>query len=584
MKLARMGLREPALAVIAALCLAGMVVVPFLHYWHFFPIPSFFAEWWAAVFGVAAALIMVLFITRLPTVTLPVTVLIPGLLVVVLLIQFALGRIEFVQIGLLGTLYLIWAALLGTIGRTMAKCYGLDFLARILAPAFVIGGLAAAAIGLSQWAGGWLAGSGLMFPKIGGVSSYGNLGQPNHQADYLWLGVASSIYLYGKGQVGRLACVGAIGVLVLASVVSGSRSVVLYSVAATILAGWMWRGGGGGSYRRVLDASLLALVAIPVAQWLVSVSGFPDARLSTFFRLYESISTVDMRRALYGIAWIAAWKAPWLGNGVGEFPWQSFNIAPLIPEFSERVVAEHAHNVFLQLAVEFGWLATAGVIYFVGRWLIQFLRQNHSLEWWWAACLLAIIGIHSQFEYPLWYAYFLGPFALLMGATDKCLYAVAPKSMRLYMGLMVAMGLVVLGTLRTDYGRLESSLNWPLRGATDHEVAWRGSLDSLLVLQRDSLLSPWATDSFAALVDPASDHVKERSFLCQRGMRITPASTIATKCAVMLLLEGHQKEAEVLLGHVLAAFPRETSTIRADLDRYGRAFPELVPLQQLANR
>lgn len=61
------------------------------------------------------------------------------------------------------------------------------------------GGLLATVLLAVQLSGSPL-GAGLVFPRTGG--GIGNLAQPNHLANYLWLGIASAIYLHAQGRLG----------------------------------------------------------------------------------------------------------------------------------------------------------------------------------------------------------------------------------------------------------------------------------------------------------------------------------------------------------------------------------------------
>ena len=70
-----------------------------------------------------------------------------------LLLQLMVGRLEFPQIGLLYAAYVLWAALLLILGRHLADAVGLARLAGVVAGAFAVGALANAAIALAQWLG-----------------------------------------------------------------------------------------------------------------------------------------------------------------------------------------------------------------------------------------------------------------------------------------------------------------------------------------------------------------------------------------------------------------------------------------------
>ncbi len=218
--------------------LALMASGPFLLPFHTEPIPGFWSEWWAAALGLAAALAGLLAGRDRPL-ALPPTLGIPAVVLLALVLQFMFGRLEFPQVGLLYAVYLLWAALLMILGRHLADTLGLARLAGLVAGAFAVGALADAAIALAQWLG-IAGGVPWIFPNAGGVA-YANLGQANHHAHYSWLGVASLFYLRGRGWLSRRLLWLALLPIVLGSVISGSRSLLLYPLILLGALAWARR-------------------------------------------------------------------------------------------------------------------------------------------------------------------------------------------------------------------------------------------------------------------------------------------------------------------------------------------------------
>jgi hypothetical protein len=111
-------------------------------------------------------------------------------------------------------------------------------------------------------------------------------------------------------------------------------------------------------------------------------------------------------------------QQPWAGVGFGEF-----NLAWTLTPFPGRPVAffDHTHNLPLQLAAELGLPLAALVLALLLAALWRAWRLSRSAEtdigvtlrsaW----MMLLLIALHSQLEYPLWYAYFLLPTAWLFG-------------------------------------------------------------------------------------------------------------------------------------------------------------------------
>src|SRR5205823_2280341 len=108
---------------------------------------------------------------------------------------------------------------------------------------------------------------------------------------------------------------------------------------------------------------------------------------------------------------------PWLGVGFGDF-----NFAWTLTPFPGRPTAffDHTHNIVLNFAVELGLPLAALVLALLCHALWRAIRNaqragedpGESVPVERAALLIVIaVAVHSMFEYPLWYSYFLLPAA-----------------------------------------------------------------------------------------------------------------------------------------------------------------------------
>jgi O-antigen ligase len=123
---------------------------------------------------------------------------------------------------------------------------------------------------------------------------------------------------------------------------------------------------------------------------------------------------------------------PVWGVGFGNIAYAMFTETLPVPSAS---VTEHAHNIFLQMAVELGVPIAAGWALML---VFLIIRSRHVLRTFkgrsLAVFLLAVM-IHSLLEYPLWYAYFLLPSAFAfgvftqIGALDEAEMQVSSKSL-----------------------------------------------------------------------------------------------------------------------------------------------------------
>ncbi|HJV96435.1 MAG TPA: Wzy polymerase domain-containing protein, partial [Albitalea sp.] len=109
---------------------------------------------------------------------------------------------------------------------------------------------------------------------------------------------------------------------------------------------------------------------------------------------------------------------PWLGVGFGEF-----NFAWSLTPFPHRPVAffDHTHNLPLQFVVELGLPLATLVLALLTYALWRAYAAGRDASGPQATLLRAafmmvlMMAVHSQLEYPLWYAYFLLPTAFAFG-------------------------------------------------------------------------------------------------------------------------------------------------------------------------
>ncbi|MDP2810876.1 MAG: Wzy polymerase domain-containing protein [Rhodocyclaceae bacterium] len=588
---------RPALALALALA-AAFASLPFLHPLHTLPLVNFWNEWWSAILGLgAAAAAFLLFGPRRQPLEMPTLVAVPGILLAVVLFQLALGRIEFPRIGLLYAAYLLWAGLLILLGRRLARTAGLARLAEVMAAALLFGALLGAGLAMTQWLHGAITAPWLLANAGGG--SFANLGQSNHHAHHLWMGIASAFYLRSRGRLSRRFLWLAVIPLAFGSVLSGSRSVFLYALVLPAVISWARRRDPASAAGSLL-ADALTLVPVVAAlnlfalwataeqvenfkAWLgaligCDLGGGARGAASPLTRLYESVSGASTRWTLARTAGWIALEHPWLGQGAGSFPWASFQAAVARPDDGDFMVAEHAHNFPLDLAVEFGLPAAIVVTLLLVRWGWRLVRGGFGAEQAWVAAILAIGAIHALLEYPLWYAYFLGPTALLMGAADTGAgWTLTRRRVAIYLASMIAGGAFLLVSLRSDYIALETVVISLLSGKSGRLL-----IDRLVVLQKESALSPWALLTFVELVEPSRQQAQERAVLCERGIRLAPARALVTRCAMQLAIAGRGEDAAGLARAVLRAFPAERTATSDEWAKGAREFPEVAPLRQLS--
>jgi len=218
---------------------------------------------------------------------------------------------------------------------------------------------------------------------------------------------------------------------------------------------WQW-----GRWRepRVLGVMLaagaayvLALVALP---WL---AGLDPLTSGAWARFRGGDAACSSRLTLWGNVLHLIGQRPWLGWGWGELDYAHF--VTLYPGARFCDILDNAHNLPLHLAVVLG-VPAALLLCGTAVWLVWRAKPwreadaTRQLAWG----VLAVIGLHSLLEYPLWY----GPFQV---ACVLCVWllwrpALADKFKRFrplaLMGpaVLAIILIIVLGLVAWDYHRV----------------------------------------------------------------------------------------------------------------------------------
>jgi hypothetical protein len=163
---------------------------------------------------------------------------------------------------------------------------------------------------------------------------------------------------------------------------------------------------------------VVAAVTLPLL--LEMVTGAPGNRL------WERVASVDAcssRTVLWSNVVQLIAQKPWIGWGWGNLDYAHYATLYDGPRFCD--ILDNAHNLPLHLAVELGIPAAlvlcGGLVWAAVRarpWAEP--RPARQMAW----AVLAVIGVHSLLEYPLWY----GPFQIAFGLCLGLLWPAAERN------------------------------------------------------------------------------------------------------------------------------------------------------------
>lgn len=569
----------------ASLLLIGLAwTLPFLQPYHRFPLTGFYSEWLAFALGLTAALLL---LRKEPShnATVPVIAIAPLGLILVIGLQVALGLVIYPEQALTATLYLLWTTLMVLLGHALKREVGLVSVAAALAWCVLLGGFLSALVGLIQHYQYSTPFDFLVARKVN-PTLYGNLGQSNHYGSYVTLALASAAFLYARG---RLHCViaalcAALFLPVLA--LSGSRSVWLYLGALVILVFLMYRQLDEKEGKRVLAYMLCVIPGFVFAQWIVTMPFFVPSEgsaITSAQRLFQVSDGLGEKLQHVREAWWMFAQSPLLGAGFGQYAWHHFQYQATTGESALPGVFNHAHNIVLQLLAETGILGAGVVVGAIALWLVDLKRVKFDLEWWWLLALLLVIGIHSMLEYPLWYSYFLGVAAVLLGLGAERAWALRRTgTVRAVVGLAIVVGWVNLVAVISPYREFErlvfipQSRHSPQPSEKDFEQA-------IVEIHREPLLTPYVELAVAYGVTVSEERLREKLELTARAMRFAPTSVVVYRYALLLALAGERSAAMLQLEWAMRAYPEDIADIVAELTALAQRRPDaFAPLLELA--
>ncbi|MEN9373618.1 MAG: hypothetical protein RIR79_1170 [Pseudomonadota bacterium] len=336
--------------------------------------------------------------------------------------------------------------------------------------AWLLAAVISAALGLLQyfgateWLGVWANGT-----RLG--EAFGNLRQRNQYATLtsigllvtLWFATYSAIKKEATHAYGISVAVGfSLVLLALGNAASGSRTGLMQWIFIVLLTFWWQRRGMEKIVSSFSAPPLTLLALLALAVYGVGLFLLPlELKLLTqvdsaglMGRLDENVGCSSRLVLWSNVLHLIAQK-PWFGWGWGELDYAHF--ITLYPEGSARFceILDNAHNLPLHLAVELGiplaFFACGTLMWLVAKakpW--QERDPTRQLAWG----ILAVIGLHSLLEYPLWY----GPFQMAVLLCVVILIGIPETTRKAAVQTGIALGTMVIGAVLAlalwDYWRI----------------------------------------------------------------------------------------------------------------------------------
>jgi len=541
---------KPFTACISLFIIGLMLVVPFLYYYHALPIASFYQEGLTALIGLCA---MPLLLTSRywSNVEIPRIVLLPIGLMTLAIVQYCIGIIDHLDTLLIMSFYMVFAVLLMMIGHRLKVELGAHTVVVWLAVFLLIGAELNAAIGLIQHY--LLNPFTLQFiTSKSSIVVYGNVAQANHYAAYVSIGLVSLWLLSVQFSMRWWKVALLASPLLFVIILSGSRSGALY-VALIACVAYFWRNHLHTWRKLALWGGLLAIISFVA---YLSIFGVGDS----------------IRLNLWKDALVMFSHNPLFGSGLGQFAYQHFNLSAELKDAFVVGLYNNAHNLPLQIMVEFGLIGLVVLIVPLILWICK--AHKPTVYHLWGYAILAILGIHSLLEYPLWYMYFVGIAALLLGMFDATIY-------KLNWGMVGRVALLCILTLYTlsmvliydGYKHLELSMALRKFAATDNRY-FQPMQQELYLTYENVFMRSYAELYSATLVTPDENRTGEKIALSDRSMHFIPVPQVALNQVLMLSIQGRPEEAKELLERVKWSFPAEYKAMLPMLENLAQKYPD----------
>lgn len=557
-----------------------IAVVPFLSIWRVGPLPSFYLESGSLLFALLLVLLTFAF-GRLNVLPPRGTAFFLALALFWHVHARVVGA-DYFGLSDLAVWTFVALSLASWACRGWVLSLGQERAVAALAWALAVGGCLQATVALMQYLGWTAHFTGYL--ARGSVSNItGQLGQRNHLGHYLMWGLLSVSYLWAQRRLAAVVALPAVLFLTGTMGLVNSRTMLLYVLAAGALAA-LWRlrqGRAGNRLFLTMLFSLAMLVAVQLS--LNTVLGWLGAgQVETALQRVESSSFAMSARDL---EWRDAWRvflsAPVWGHGWDSFSLQGFLAAEFPDGYSPNgisVLFTHSHNIVLQLLAEMG-LAGTLLVFGGALWTVwPYFRRPAADAALLPLALMAVSLCHSMLEYPLWYVYFLTPFALMMSLaptrrppfqTAFGLVAMLPAAA----AVVIAAGIVKLGFTYADLVYFDK------RGKDDSPMETYRKIDGLrAIAAKEPLLAYYAELSLTRRASPSDNVVKPwAEAAANRALRHRPYAT-AVQYGLYQYRAGNRHTAEQWLNRLYRYYPTSMKQYAAQIHRsphFAALYPDL---------
>jgi O-antigen ligase len=433
--------------------IAALLALSWIQPHHYFPIPGFHKEAWAACWF-AACLFVATVQMRSPARLGWMPIAMSGMAVWVW-IQWTLGLQASASQALMASTTLVGASLIWAFAQHIHSRDG-NLVLDTLMMAVGIAGLTSVGLCLYQffdigrpslaWIDIWI------MRGEPGSRPAANMAQPNQLATlFSWAWVAG-LWAWYRGKVSLPALAFYLCFVALGQGMAQSRIGLLQSLlifASCLL--WM---RSIKSWRLLPALCVGLLVQLGVFFFLEQISQI--FLLTHLGRDVQSIVHDQARLAIYTFALKGIALNPWLGWGVQEVYQLQWAFTEQLP--SLHIYITFAHNLVLDLMVWLGIPLALVVLLALGIWLLQSIKRTKTPTGYIAQMAIGAFLLHSLVEFPHWGTNLLLWAVALAGVWSAEVHTQTKWSVSKGLSIFLALVVLCVATLSwSDYLRLEEN-------------------------------------------------------------------------------------------------------------------------------
>ncbi|KAF1061359.1 O-antigen ligase family protein [Variovorax sp.] len=388
-------------------------------------------------------------------------------------VHFYFGMVPFSGIAWTSSAYILAFFLALLIGGEWGE-RNLMQLGDCIFSAVLIAAIVSVGLQMQQWLGtGQDAALDVWISSQANGRPSANMGQPNHLATLLLWAIIAAWWWKWRGFIGPRILVAVTFFLSFGLVLTRSRSGILgFGVLIVLLCVWpplqkAW------STKREARACALKMFFAFCFSFFAAKAMADCLALSTMPSLSDRMAS-DSRPIVWRMFLHALWERPWFGFGWNSTFSAQLAEAEKYPEF--KVAFFYSHYLFLDIFLWIGVPLGVAIVLLFMKWLLTMLRNAESPFQAMGISMTLVIGIHAMVEYPLYYAYFLLPLGIVMGAVNSVILknktvSYAIKIERKFVIIALALGVGWLFLIAKDYLSVEEmSLSLQLEDSGIREV------------------------------------------------------------------------------------------------------------------